>query len=400
MNINVTNSTEHYDFDKPIERYHTNSEKYDGCESRFGKADLTPLWVADMDFAAPEAVLQAMINRAAHPIYGYTFYPDSIFQSIIDWFWQRHQWKIEKDWILMMPGVVPSMHLACLSLVDAKDAIIVQPPVYYPCMSSVEITGRTLMLNPLQLNQNQYHINFAEFEQQAAQAKMLIFCSPHNPVGRVWQKDELRQLLSIAQKHKLLIFSDEIHADLIFPGNKHLPLGTLIDEFGDYLQNHLITAVAPSKTFNIPGLGLSCLIVPNAEHRKALNHQLKITHMGNQNPFSMTGWVAAYTNGQPWLDALLNYLQDNKKFITQFLAEHIPQISVCESQGTYLMWLDCRGMALSDTDLHKFFVEKCELALSPGTHFGRDGSGFMRLNIGTRRQVLMDALQKIKDNLT
>jgi cystathionine beta-lyase len=388
-----------FNFDLPLDRTHTDSQKFDGRQRYFGSADITPMWVADMDFAVPECVTRAIEKRAAHPVYGYTLYPESLYQSVIDWFRRRHHWSIERDWVMMMPGVVPSLHACCLVLAEAGEGVIVQPPVYYPFFSTVTHTGRRLLLNPLLNVGGRYQMNFAELEALASQAKILMLCTPHNPVGRVWNRDELLEVLRIARRHQMMVVSDDIHADLIYPGQTHTMLGTLENEFGDFIRTHLVTAVAPSKTFNIPGLGLSCLIVPNPQHRRALQQALDILHVSNTNPFSIVAFEAAYNGGEQWLDALLLYLQRNKNRVREYFAQHIPQISIGDAEGTYLLWLDCRKLGMSDAQLRDFFIQKCNLGLSPGHVFGEGGSGFMRLNIGTRRQVVEEALQRISHAL-
>ena len=232
-------------------------------EAYFGTGDVIPLWVADMDFAAPEAVSRALAARAAHPVYGYTLYPDSLFDALIAWLQKRHGWAIQREWILMSPGVVPSLHAAALAFAQPGEGVIIQPPVYFPFASSVTNTGRRLVMNPLRLENGRYKIDFGQLEQCAAQgARLLLLCSPHNPVSRVWSREELEEILHIARRHDLIVLSDEIHADLVYPDFHHTPLAALADS-GD----NIVTAVAPSKTFNIPGLGLSALIVPNPEHR-------------------------------------------------------------------------------------------------------------------------------------
>lgn len=384
-----------FDFDQSIDRTNTDSQKFDGRQRYFGATDITPMWVADMDFAAPECVTHAIGRRAGHPVYGYTLYPESLYQSVIDWFQRRHGWTVQRDWIMMMPGLVPSLHACCLALAGEGEGVIVQPPVYYPFFSTVTNTRRRLLLNPLQNRGGRYQMNFAELNELASQARMLLLCSPHNPVGRVWSRDELLELLRIAHRHQLVVVSDDIHADLTFPGYTHTMLGTLEKEFGDFIHTHLVTAVAPSKTFNIPGLGLSSLIVPNPQHRRQLNQALDLLHVNNSNPFSIVAFEAAYQGGAEWLDALLLYLQGNKTLARDFFARHIPQIPVGDAEGTYLLWLDCRRLGLSDAQLREFFIRKCKLGLSPGHIFGEGGSGFMRLNIGTQREVVERALEVI-----
>ena len=381
-----------FDFDHAINLEASNSVKYDGRKAMFGKSDVIPAWVADMDFAAPPAVTRALAERAAHPIYGYTLFPDSLYEALIDWMQRRHGWHIERDWILMCPGVVPSLNAAVMALTQPGESIIVQPPVYFPFFSAATQTGRTLTLNPLRLENDRYLIDFAHLEQCAQNAHLLLLCSPHNPVGRVWQSEELVRLLEIAEKHKLIIFSDEIHADLIYPGNRHHVLGS----FTAYAGN-IITAVAPSKTFNIPGLNLSALIVPDRSTRNAITQVLNTLHVSASNPFSIAAFEAAYREGEAWLEALLCYLRDTRDAICTYLAHYLPEIKVIPAEGTYLLWLDCRAWEMDDAQLKQFFIHEAGVGLNPGTQFGKEGSGFMRLNIGAPRHTLMKILEKIRN---
>ena len=386
-----------FDFDRVIPREHTHSVKFDGRQQYFGTEDLIPMWVADMDFAVPDCVAQALAERAAHPVYGYTLYPESLYQSVIDWFQRRHKWRIEREWIMMAPGIVPSLNACCLTFTQAGEGVIIQPPVYFPFFTAVTDTQRQLMLNPLQLVNGRYEMDFVQLEAQASQAKLLMLCSPHNPVGRVWSRAELLEVLRIAKKHNLIILSDDIHADLIYSDHRHLMLGSLNDsEYADFIHANVITAVAPSKTFNIPGLGLSSLIVPNPQHRKALQKVFDLLHVSASNPFSIAAYEAAYRGGGPWLDQLMFYLDDNKNTASSFLGAHIPQIKLIEPEGTYLLWLDCRALGMGDIPLRTFFIERCQLGLNPGIVFGKGGSGFMRMNIGTQRARLLTALESIR----
>ncbi|MDP1896249.1 MAG: pyridoxal phosphate-dependent aminotransferase [Sulfurimicrobium sp.] len=381
-----------FDFDRKIDRNGTASVKHDGRENYFGTADVLPMWVADMDFAAPEAVSRALAARAAHPVYGYTFYPDSLYQALIDWLKKRHGWQVERDWIIMVPGVVPSLHAAAMAFAAPGEAVVVQPPVYFPFFSAVTDTGRKLVLNPLRLENGRYTIDFEHLERCATEgARLLLLCSPHNPVGRVWRPEELREILRVARRHGMTVLSDEIHADLVYPGQRHTALATLAED-GD----RLVTAIAPSKTFNIPGLGLSCLIAPDPAQRGALRKVFATLAIGHSNPFSIAAFEAAYREGEAWLDALLLYLRDNRDFVAAYLAEHLPAIELIQPEGTYLLWLDCRGLGMNDAELKEFFVNKARVGMNPGTVFGAGGSGFMRLNIGAPRQVLAEALARIR----
>jgi cystathionine beta-lyase len=378
------------DFDQPIERSGTNSLKYDARQRLFGRDDAIPLWVADMDFAAPEAVTQALITRAQHPLYGYSEYPAALYKATQDWFSRRHDWHIEADQILICPGVVPSLHATIMALTEKHDQVIAQPPVYFPFFSAVTETQRELVLNPLILQDDSYQINFEQLAAQAADGgKMLLLCSPHNPGGRVWTESELQKLLEIARQHQLIIVSDEIHADLIFAGQKHIPLASLANDVP------IITAVSASKSFNIAGLGLSMLIVPDPQHKKAIEAVFNSWHVSAANPFSIEATIAAYQQGDEWLDQLLVYLQQTYKWVEKFFAEHLPKIRVLPLQSTYLIWLDCQALQLDDKQLRTFFVQQAGVAMNPGLMFGEGGSGFMRMNIAAPMAVIQQACQQI-----
>jgi cystathionine beta-lyase len=357
----------------------------------FGHSDVMPLWVADMDFAAPAAVTDALIKRASHPVYGYTQFPDSLYASLINWLKIHHGWQVAREWIIFCPGVVPSLSTSILALSEPSEAVIVQPPVYYPFFSVVKKSGRKLLHNALRQEQGHYSMDFASLAQQAAAARMLLLCSPHNPVGRVWSKSELEKLLDIARQYNLIIVSDEIHADLIYPGNKHHILASLTDA-----PESIITAVAPSKTFNIPGLNLSALIVPHPGYRTAIQEQLDIIHVSAANPFSIVAFEAAYRGGLAWLEALMDYLASTREMVQQYLTQYLPQIKLIPSQGTYLLWLDCRAVGMHDDELRQFFIFEAGIGLNPGIVYGKEGSGFMRMNIGMPRHCIRQALDNIR----
>jgi cystathionine beta-lyase len=310
----------------------------------------------------------------------------------MSWMKVRHGWEIERDWILMAPGVVPSLHAAVLAFAGAGEGVIVQPPVYFPFFSSVTTPGRRLIENPLREENGRYRMDFDHLERCAAMAdaRLLMLCSPHNPVGRVWDADELREVLRIARRHGLVVLSDEIHHDLVYPGERHTPLALLAEDPAE-----VVTAVAPSKTFNIPGLGLSALIVPDAGRREKLRRAFDLLHVSGANPFSIAAFAAAYREGGPWLDALLGYLANSRGAAIAFLAEHLPAIRPVRPQGTYLLWLDCRSLDLDDAALKRYFIEEAKVGMNPGKVFGTGGGGFMRLNLGAPRAVVMEALVRI-----
>lgn len=380
-----------FDFDYLIARDNSSCMKYAARLVTFGCADVQPLWVADMDFAAPPAVQLALADRAAHPIYGYTIYPDALYGTLMNWLAQRHGWLVQREWLIFCPGVVPSLHAAIMALSHTGDGVIVQPPVYGPFLNAAEITGRKTVLNPLLLKDGAYRFDLEDLERcAAAGARLLLLCSPHNPVGRVWQVEELQAVLAICQRYAITVVSDEIHADLVYAGHRHIPLATLA---GDSVK--VITAIAPSKTFNIPGLGLSMLIVPEHADRVAITRVFDLLHVSASNPFSIAASVAAYREGGPWLDALLVYLADTYDMVRDYAAHHLPGIRVGVAQGTYLLWLDCRALRLDDAELKRFFVQQAGVGMSPGTAFGVPGSGYMRMNIAAPRVLILQALDKI-----
>ena len=384
-------------FDQPVQRENTCSVKFDARKAVFGKNDVIPLWVADMDFPAPEAVTKALEERARHPIYGYTLFPESLYQSVIDWFEHRHGWAIERDWLMMAPGVVPSLHAAALAFAGEGEGVIIQPPVYPPFFSAIRKTGRAVIENPLEQVDGRYQMNLEHLEACAARddARVLLLCSPHNPVGRVWSESELQAVLAIARRHNLVVLSDEIHCDLTYPDKpSHHVLATLADE-----EHALITTVAPSKSFNMPGLGLSALVVRDPEHRKLLKDVFDAMHMNQCNPFSIAGFEAGYRQGGPWLDELMIYLQGNRDRVMEYVRQHLPTIRVTEPEGTYLLWLDCRALGMNDAELKRFFVQDAGIGMNPGITFGEPGSGFMRMNIGCSRRVLETALGQIRQAL-
>lgn len=380
-----------FDFDQVVERNGTDSVKFDGCEAQFGAPGILPMWVADMDFAAPEAVRQALLARVSHPIYGYTQYSEPLYDAVIGWMRRRHHWAIEKDWVLFTPGVVPALHAAIMAYSEPGAGVIVQTPVYYPFMSAVALTGRRLILNPLELKNGRYQMNLSRLESCAkAGARVLLLCSPHNPVGRVWSRRELLDLLAITEKYGIVVVSDEIHHDLIYPGNQHSVLANLSED-----PARIVTAVAPSKTFNIPGLGLSCVIISDPERRARFNGVMERLGIAYGNPLSIVGFRAAYTEGDPWLSALLNYLNQNKTFAIDQIRKRCSGIEPIEPEGTYLLWLDCRKLGLSDEELKRFFVEKARVGLMSGIVYGEGGSGYMRMNIGTPRARVSEAIERM-----
>lgn len=386
-----------FDFDTPVDRTGSHSEKYDLRRARFGTDSVTPLWVADMDFAAPPEVQAALTARAAHPVYGYTCVPDSATQALCGWLARRHGWTVDSDTVRLAPGVVPTLYAAVAAFTEPGDAVIVQPPIYPPFFQAVQRQGRVLMENPLREGLDGYCIDFDHLEDCARRgARLLLFCSPHNPVGRVWTRAELTDLLLLARRHGLTILCDEIHADLVYAAadgadphvQTHTPLACLADA-----DDPLLTAVAPSKTFNIPGLGLSATVSTHAAVARRLANTFARTGVSVGNPFSLAGFEAAYAHGEAWLDACLGVLRANRDAVMAAVEAH-PRLRAHAPQGSYLAWLDCRAAGLDDTQLQRAWVE-AGLGLSPGIGFGAAGSGFMRLNFAVPPSQLRSCLSQL-----
>jgi cystathionine beta-lyase len=410
VGAHLLNPVSTHSFDQNIAREGTQSLKYDGRLATFGIGDVMPMWVADMDFAVPQAITTALQARASHPIFGYSIAPESLYEALIDWLLAKHDWQVKREWVVLTPGVVPSLNLVLAALTAEHAGVIVQPPVYFPFFSAVTHQNRRLIENPLVLRYDaagnaHYEMDFSQLDASAKDANMLLLCSPHNPVGRVWSKDELLTLLAIARKHDLIVFADEIHADLVYTNAQHQSLSRLVLDAEELSSSspdkmhQIITAVSPSKTFNIPGLGLSALIVPNEVHRQAIQSHLNTMGVSVTNPFNLVAFEAAYREGGAWLNALMAYLQNTCDEAIAFIKMHLPTISVIRPQGTYLLWLDCRHLNLDDDALNRFFIQEAKLGLSPGVLFGRGGEGFMRMNIGTPKANVMSALTRLKNAL-
>jgi cystathionine beta-lyase len=382
-----------YSFDKIVDRNHTSNVKYDMRNSYFGKPDLLPMWVADMDFETPYFIREAVIERAKHPIYGYSFRTDDYFQSIIKWIKKRHNWNINKEWILSSPGIVPALNFAVHAFTHRGDGIIVQPPVYFPFFNAVNNNGRKVIYNQLVYDGQTYQFDFDDLSKKARKAKMLFLCSPHNPVSRCWTKDELLQLADICVKNNLIIVSDEIHNDLVLPDFKHYPTATLSEEIADIT----LTFVAPSKTFNLAGLATSSVIISNENLRKKFNDKLEEYHISGINLFGMIASEAAYTYGEKWLDEMLYYLKGNFELLENTLNNEFETLSLVKPEATYLAWIDFRKTGLKDEDIKNRLINKAELGLSHGPVFGHGGEGFQRMNLAAPRLFIHEALGRLRD---
>ncbi len=385
-----------YNFDELIDRRNTACYKYDLRDKFFKNPDVLPIWVADMDFRTPDFVLEAIRKRLQHEILGYSFHPDSQYQSVIDWVYQRHQWKIKKEWISFNPGVVPALSLAVLTFTNPGEKIIIQTPVYFPFYSAVTDHNRQLILNPLKVKNGRYVMDLDNLKSQINPAtKMMILCSPHNPTGNVWTKNELLELTEICTKNNILIISDEIHADIVYEGNKHIPVAMLNEE----IANHTVTLMAPSKTFNFAGLSTSYFIASNKVLYEKLDQAVNKMHLGMGNILGNIALEAAYREGNEWLSQLILYLQQNIAFTKDFINSDIPSLELIEPEATFLLWMDFRKTGLDDKTVRTILVEDAQVGLSNGILFGKDGEGFQRINIGCPRLILENGLQQIARSL-
>ena len=386
------------DFSKYVERKGSNSVKWDMISETFGKEDLLPMWVADSDWPTSPSIIKAIKTRAEHGIFGYTFPDQKLKTIIVDWVKKHYDWDIKKEWIVFSNGVVPSLNIAVQTFTNNGDEVIIQPPVYYPFRSAVENNGAIVVNNQLKNINGKYKFDLKELKnilkdspQKLSRAKLLILCSPHNPVGRVWEKEELAELGKICLENDVKILSDEIHADFVYDDKKHTPIASLNNEFS---QNTL-TFMAPSKTFNIAGLNSSFVIIENKKLRKEFKVN-KNGLVGTGNIFGLVAMKASYQNGEKWLSEQLSYLNENMKFAVTYINENIPGITTRKSEGTYLLWLDCKELDFSDNQLENFFINEAKLALDPGTWFGKGGRGFMRMNLACPRSILKEGLDKLK----
>ena len=373
-----------------VDRVGTHCSKWDGRQEKFGRDDILPLWVADMDLAAPQVAQDAMRERLTHPVYGYALYTEAFYQSIIDWYAKQFGWQIQQEWIVPEHGVVVSINLAIKALTQEGDGIVIQTPIYPPFLSSVRGNGREVLENRLSFEEGKTQIDFEDFESKITQAKLFLLCSPHNPSTRAWSKEELIQMVEICHRHGVLIVSDEIHSDLVFD-DSHIPTAAL-----EKAKEITLLLHAPSKTFNIAGLNTSYLIIPNQGLRARYEAEHQKAGLDNGNVFGVTALEAVYRDGSPWLEALKKHILENSQFVRTYIEKYIPQITVYQHDATFLMWLDCHGLNLDDEALSAFFIHEAGLGLNSGISFGEAGSGFMRLNIGTGRETLMQAMQRLK----
>ncbi|MBE3112462.1 MAG: putative C-S lyase [Acidobacteria bacterium] len=382
-----------YDFDKVVDRTGTESLKWVYPRKVLKVEDAIPMWVADMDFEAPPAVVEAIRRRAAHGVYGYPLIPPSFWQAAIGWLKRRHGWDVRKDWMAKSPGIVPALNYAVRAFTKPGDGVIIQTPVYFPFYHAVENNGRRLVRNPLRFDGRRYTMDLGDLERKLDDGgRMLILCGPHNPVGRVWTQEELEGLGRIAVERDLLVVSDEIHADLVYSGHRHHVFAALSPE----LAERTVTCIAPSKTFNIPGLSMAVVIASNPKLLEAFKDETERAGFELGQVFGIVGFEAAYSQGDDWLDELLSYLEANVDFMEKFLEERIPAIHLVRPEGTYLALLDCRGLGLEPAALNDFFLKKARVYFSDGAMFGEEAAGFVRINFGCPRVLLVEALERVE----
>ena len=390
-----------YDFDKICSREGTNCAKWDSVKSIFGSEDVIPMWVADMDFPAAAPIVEALKKRVGHEFYGYTQSGPGLVQAVVDRLQRKFNWKIPPEWVVFTPGVIPALNIAVRALTRPGDEIILQEPVYYPFFPSVRQSGCQIATNQLKLTRGRYEMDFADLEskfqprpgmrEMPSRVRGIILCNPQNPIGRVWNREELTRLGEIVIGHGATVISDEIHGELLYKGQVHIPFAAISEEFA---QN-CVVCMAPSKTFNLPGLGASSIIIPNKKLRDSFN-ELRAGMVHGPNLFGLVAMEAAYRDGDEWLEQLREYLQANLEFTLAYFAGNIPRIKVIKPQGTYLLWLDCRALGLEDMALRDFMRTKAKVGLDDGFLFGAGGSGFQRMNIACPRGILEEALGRIQ----
>lgn len=382
-----------FNFDEIIDRKDNFSAKWSEMDKVFGSNDLLPMWVADMDFKTSPAIIDSLKKRLEQGIYGYTTRPESYNNSIKNWLSNRFDWTINTNWLLFSPGVIPTISLAIESLTEKNDKIMIQQPVYSPFSSVVKNNEREVIINPLlKLNNGDYVMDYEDIEKNINEVKMFLLCNPHNPVGRVWRKEELEKLGDICLKHNVIIISDEIHSDIIYKNHKHIPFASINDDFA----NNTITCMAPSKTFNIAGLQCSYAITSNEKYFEALDKAFTRIDIKRNNSFSLVATESAYKNGEEWLNQLLVYLENNADFVVDYINDNIPKVKAKKTEGTYLMWLDFSELNKTDLEVKKALLNVGKVALNYGPSFGVGGDGFHRLNIACPKSMLEDALNRIK----
>lgn len=380
-----------YDFDKVIDRHNTYSTKWDYCP-RYEGIEALPMWVADMDFEAPKEIIDAIVERANHGIFGYTPIYDSYYEAVKGWMKRRHGWEVKKDWIVSTPGVVPAVCLAILTYTRPDDKVVIQSPVYHPFHRVIKDNGRVVAENRLRIVNGRYEMDYENLERLLDdRTRLMILCSPHNPVGRVWGVDELKKLAGICIRHHLPILSDEIHSDLIMEGHRHRPTASLSEE----IAHNTITCTSASKTFNLASLACANIIIPNRRLFNQFNRACKNIWVDTPNIFGLVATEAGYRFGEEWLEQLLGHIKENYDFLFSYLGAHAPKIKVAPLEGTYLAWLDFRGLGLPDMEVDDLLLKDAKVWLDSGPKFGSGGEGFQRINLACPRVTIREGLNRI-----
>lgn len=382
-----------HDFDLLTIRRNTNSYKWDSAEHD----DVIPMWVADMDFKTAPSIIAALRERVEQGIFGYTKVPEEYYAAAINWFSRRHGWKFERDWMIYTSGVVPAISAILKALTNPGDKVIVQTPVYNCFFSSIRNNGCIASENTLLQKDGKYFIDFDDLEKRAAEpeAKVLLLCNPHNPTGRVWTREELLTVADICKRNNVIVVSDEIHCELVYKPYKYIPFGSLSD---DVMQNSVV-CVSPSKAFNIAGLQIANIICKDAERRAKIDKAININEVCDVNPFGVLATIAAYNEGAEWLEQLIDYLWGNYEMLSSYFSENFPNLPVTKLEGTYLVWVDCRQLGMSSSELEKGLLEKGKVWVNEGVMYGKDGEGFIRINIACPRERLMEGLKRLKNGL-
>ena len=383
-----------YSFDKIVDRRGSGDLKHGVLQERYGRSDLLPLWVADMDFETPPFITEALRQRLDHSLFGYTVVPEELWDVIIQWTLEHHGWQVQHEWLTYIPGIVKGIGMAINVFSEEGDKVIIQPPVYHPFRLTPQGNGRKVVYNPLrELPDGSYDMDFEQLEQVTDEhCKILILSNPHNPAGICWKENTLRRLAHFCYEHHILVLSDEIHSDMALFGNRHIPFATVSDEAAACS----ITFSAPSKTFNIAGIVSSYAIVPNPTLRRRFYSWLEANELNDPPLFSPIATIAAYSQGESWRRQMLAYIEENIRFVEEYCQQHLPKIKPWRPEASFLVWLDCRPLGLQHDELVDLFVNRAHLALNDGAMFGPGGEGFMRLNVGTPRSILLQALLQLE----
>ena len=381
-----------YDFDQIVDRSGNRSAKYDERKKKFGTEDVIPLWIADMDFRTCQPVIDALTARAQEGLWGYTARPDSYFEAIRAWQKKRNSWEIDQSLMSYSLGVVQTISAMVKLFTPEGGSVLIQTPVYSEFYDMAEAWNRKVVECPFVEKDGKWSVDWTLFEEKLAQADLFLLCNPHNPLGIVWTPEELKHMAELCMKHHVVLFSDEIHSDLIFHGKKHTPVATLSPEIARYV----VTGISGTKTFNLAGLQASTVVFPNAHMKQVFDHFWTNMDIHRNNAFSLTAMEAAFTGGEEWLEQLLPYLSANFDFVVDYCAKHIPKIKTYAPDATYLMWLDCRELGLSNEELREFMIHKAKLGLNEGYTFGRSLNGYMRLNAACPRSVLEQAMKQLE----